>query len=116
MGQFAPDGGVDPGGIGEGAADSAANCPRDYVPINAVPCHILESEGISAVTRQSFVGSFARQDDLHSLMCQLRHEIERNARGPDDRLVFVPDKMRQAIEEILLADENFVVKRIQMLG
>ena len=71
---------------------------------------------IPCVAPEQLVAALARQHNFHALGRQSRHEVERNARGPGDRLVLVPDEPRQRLEELLLRDGHLVMSRADVLG
>jgi hypothetical protein len=107
VGQFAPDCRPDPPRVGDRSTNSSAYAARHHTPVGPVPSRILQGEFVSRVSPQSFVRTLARQNDGDPP--ELRHEIQRNARRPNDGLVLMPDQKRQGLKETLLADENFVV-------
>ena len=78
-------------------------------PIAIRPTPIEEIVLIPVIAGKQFVASLARQHNLHMLGRQLGDEVQRNARRPCDRLVFVPYEFRQRIEKILHADGDFVM-------
>ena len=47
---------------------------------------------------------------------QLRNEVERDAGGPGDGLVLMPDEAGQRVEEVVHADDDFVVLGADGLG
>src|SRR5579862_5626922 len=47
--------------------------------------------------------------------CQLREVIERDARRPAHRFVLVPNDRRQSLKKLVLADQNFMMMRADML-
>ena len=71
---------------------------------------------ITAVARQQLVAALAGQHDLHVLRRELRNEIERHTRRMRDRLVFMPDQLRQRREELFRTDDDFVMIGLESFG
>src|SRR5256885_5933321 len=116
MRQLAPCRSTDQRRIGKRSANSSAECARDDAAVNPTPRRIFQRSCVACVSGESFVGAFTSQNHFDSLVGELRYEIQWNARGPDDRLIFMPDQERQCIEEVLLTDEDLMVGRIQVVG
>jgi hypothetical protein len=99
----------------ENVAQPAARKARDHAAIGAIHGRILQSEGVTGVAGQGFIRAFSGQYDGHSFAGQAGDKIEGDARGPHDGLVFVPDQMRQRSEKVILAEQHFMMPRMNMV-
>ena len=88
---------------------------RNQAAIGAIHGRIFQSESVARVAGQGFVGALAGQHHCHSFARQPGDKIKRNARGPHDGLIFVPDQVRQSTEKILLADQHFMMPRVDVI-
>ena len=77
--------------------------------IEAQPALIHRVMAVAGVAAEHFVAAFAGEDDGDVFPGQLGNEVERDAGGPGDGLVFMPDEARQGVEEVLHADDDFGV-------
>ena len=67
--------------------------------------------GIAGISGERLVASLARQHHRDRLRAKPRDKVERDAGGPHDRLILMPDQTRQALEKIIAAQPNFVMFR-----
>jgi hypothetical protein len=72
------------------AAHGAPHRRRQQLP-GAEPAPVEQVEAIARVAGEKLIAAFPGQHHLDALRRQLRNEVQRYARRPDDGLVFVPD-------------------------
>src|SRR5882762_3062973 len=67
----------------------------------------IEERGtVPHVSAKNFVTAFPGQHHFHLLASELRSKMQRDARGPDNGLVFVPDQLRQVSKKVLRSKED----------
>ena len=54
---------------------------------------------IATIAGQQLITSFASQHNFDVLRSEQRNEVKRNARGMCERLIFMPNKPRQRVED-----------------
>src|SRR3974390_1489572 len=107
-----------------GGERSASNSPpypasqesRRQPAIRAVHLRVENRPGIAGIACQSFIAPLARENKNDALAGKARDIEKRNAGGPDNRLVLVPDQARQAVKEFFAAETHFVVVRLDVGG
>ena len=77
--------------------------------VEAQPALVHGVVAVAGVAAEHLVAAFAGEDDGDVFAGQLGNEVERDAGGPGDGLVLMPDEARQRVEEVLHADDDFVV-------
>src|ERR1035438_9001403 len=96
-------------------AQSAPQNARDDATVRTIHGRILQSEGIASVARQGLIRALASEHDRNSLSGEASDKIERDARRPHDGLVFMPDQMRQRRKKIVLAEQHFMMARMDVI-
>src|SRR5205807_5766601 len=77
----------------------------------------IREERVARVTRKQLVRALAHLNDLRSTASGFfRDRVERHADRVCQRLILMPDQLRQVFEKVLLADDDLVVARTKTLG
>ena len=94
----------------------AADGSRDQA-VTVHPFSIQKIEAVTSIAGEQFIAAFAGQDTTFtSCAAKMRYEVQGDAGGPGNRLVFVPDEIRKRVEEVIHADDDFVMFRSDALG
>ena len=75
---------------------------------------VPDGERISCIAGKRFIAPFARQHNFNVVTCQSCDHVERHTGRPDDRLVLVPDQLRQRTEKLISTQDYFMMDRIQV--
>src|SRR5450631_203142 len=84
----------------DAAADTLPQPAWRHTPSGHVAL-VAEVVAVTAITSKELVTAFAGEDHFDLARSQTRYEIQRNAGGPGDRLILVPDRVRQSSKEIV---------------
>ena len=113
--QFAAEGGREKGRGGDLVANGGTH-GFGQEAVEAQPALVHGVKAVAGVAAEHLVAAFAGEHHLDVFPGQFRDEIERDAGGPGDGLVFMPDQAGQRVEEIVHADDDFVVLGADGLG
>src|SRR5262245_58092921 len=86
------------------------------VPVCRSNAEIPERHSILEIPGQDFVCSFAGKDHFHLLPGKTSNMSKSHAGWPDDRFVFMPDHLRQSLEEHFGSENNLVVLSTHVPG
>src|SRR5207237_5811645 len=87
-------------------AECADRIRREIPQLARAP--VDERARIFPVAAQQLIAAFAGQHHFHVRPRELRHEIQRYARGMRDRFVLVPDQPWQRAEEVPIVDDDLM--------
>ena len=89
---------------------------RGQGPIGSPEPLVPGRHPIALVTEEELIGPLAGEHDLDVVPRQARDEVERDARGKPDRLVFMPEELGQRAEELRGGDHHLAVLRPDRAG
>ena len=81
------------------ASQQSAKRGRRDPAISGVGALIPKRPRVPRISAQGFIAALTRENDGDMPPRKLRHEVQRDARRPDDRLIFMPNQFRQSIKK-----------------
>src|SRR5262249_9762857 len=103
--ELAADARAQQAGRGDKAANGAPQERRNSA-ISRGSALVKQIPAVAFIPAEQFIAACPGEHYFHFLGSAARHAIERNAGGPGDRLVFVPDQARQRLEKVGAAEHD----------
>src|SRR3954466_1374008 len=101
------------GGFDEPTYPISNKAGSPLVPIS--PASVEEVMLITVIASEELITALSGEHHFDLLCGEARHEIERNAGGPRNRFILVPDQPGQGVEKVIRVDDHFVVIRANRL-